>query len=109
MSLLIKGGRLIDPATKRDDYFDIRVKDGKVSKVGKDLEASCADQVLDAKGCYVVPGLIDLHVHLREPGFEYKETIKTGAMAAARGGETNKFPTPQTKTGGDRPEKNRWP
>ena len=108
MSLLIKGGRLIDPATKRDDYFDVLVKDGKVSKVGKDLEASCADQVLDAKGCYVVPGLIDLHVHLREPGFEYKETIKTGAMAAARGGYTSICPMPNTKPVIDSPEMIRW-
>ena len=51
MSLLIKGGRLIDPATKRDDYFDVLVKDGKVCQVEKNLDPSCGDQVLDAKGC----------------------------------------------------------
>ncbi|HIQ99455.1 MAG TPA: dihydroorotase [Candidatus Scybalocola faecavium] len=108
MSLLIKGGRLIDPATKRDDYFDVLVKDGKVCQVEKNLDPSCGDQVLDAKGCYVVPGLIDLHVHLREPGFEYKETIKTGAMAAAKGGYTSICPMPNTKPVIDSPEMIGW-
>lgn len=108
MSLLIKGGRLIDPATKRDGQFDVLVKDGKVCRVDSQIEPQEGDQVLDASGCYVVPGLIDLHVHLREPGFEYKETIKTGAMAAARGGYTSICPMPNTKPVIDSPEMVRW-
>lgn len=108
MSLLIKGGRLIDPATKRDGRFDILVKGGKVCKVDQEIADSEADEVLDACGCYVVPGLIDLHVHLREPGFEYKETIRTGAMAAARGGYTSICPMPNTKPAIDSPEMIRW-
>lgn len=108
MSLLIKGGRLIDPATKRDGQFDVLIKEGKVCRVDKAIDASEADEVLDAGGCYVVPGLIDLHVHLREPGFEYKETIRTGAMAAARGGYTSICPMPNTKPAIDSPEMIAW-
>lgn len=108
MSLLIKGGRLIDPATKRDGQFDILVKNGKICQVDTDIDASNADEVLNAAGCYVVPGLIDLHVHLREPGFEYKETVKTGAMAAARGGYTSICPMPNTKPAIDSPEMVLW-
>lgn len=108
MSLLIKGGRLIDPATKRDGQYDILVKDGKVCQVAGDIDASAADEVLDAGGCYVMPGLIDIHVHLREPGFEYKETIRTGSMAAARGGYTSICPMPNTKPVIDSPEMISW-
>lgn len=122
MSLLIKGGRLIDPSTGRDGLFDVLVQDGKVARViAVDALAECpgagaangenapaADVVIDASGCYVVPGLIDLHVHLREPGFEYKETIKTGAMAAARGGYTSICPMPNTKPVIDSPQMVTW-
>lgn len=107
MSLLIKNGRLIDPATGRDGQYDVLVKYGKVEKVAPAIDEA-ADTVIDAKGCYVVPGLIDLHVHLREPGFEYKETIKTGAMAAARGGFTSICPMPNTKPAIDSPEMVSW-
>ncbi len=108
MSLLIKGGRLIDPATERDGQFDILVRGGKVCRVAECIEASEADEVIDASGCYVMPGLVDLHVHLREPGFEYKETIQTGAMAAARGGYTSICPMPNTRPVIDSPEMVRW-
>ena len=108
MSLLIKGGRLIDPSTGRDGLFNVLVRNGLVDQVLPQGEELTADEVIDAAGCYVVPGLIDLHVHLREPGFEYKETIKTGSMAAARGGYTSICPMPNTKPAIDSPDMVRW-
>lgn len=97
MKLLIKNGHLIDPASGRDGTWDLLIEDGRVSQVAPALESSEADKVIDASGKLVMPGFIDLHVHLREPGFEYKETIKTGALAAARGGFTTICPMPNTK------------
>ena len=84
MRMLIKNGRVIDPASNTDDIRDILVEDGVIAEVAKDIDKA-ADTVIDAKGCMVMPGLVDLHVHFREPGFEHKETIRTGARAAARG------------------------
>ena len=83
MRLKITQGRVLDPASKTDDIYDILVEDGRIVKFDTQIEEE-ADQVIDASGCYVMPGLIDLHVHFREPGFEYKETIATGSAAAAR-------------------------
>ncbi|MEE3392649.1 MAG: dihydroorotase [Lachnospiraceae bacterium] len=122
MNLLIKNARLIDPANDTDRNLDIYVEDGKVAQVKEKLElrsmfgfveedgeglyqvaASANDpvhdqvRVIDASGLIAMPGFVDLHVHLREPGFEYKETIKTGAMAAAHGGVTTICPMPNTK------------
>lgn len=96
MTLLIKNGRVIDPAAKLDAVADILVQDGKISKVMPDIQES-ADRQIEAGGCYVMPGLIDLHVHLRDPGFEHKETVATGAAAAARGGFTTIVAMPNTK------------
>ena len=104
MKVLIKKGHLIDPATKRDEVLDLLIVDGKVSQVAADLEAVEADTVIDASGKLVMPGFIDLHVHLREPGFEYKETIKTGSMAAASGGFTTICAMPNTNPVIDSPE-----
>ncbi len=89
MNILIKNGHVIDPANKVDGKLDVLVSDGKIAGLGKpgSLPANGA-QIIDAAGRLVVPGLIDMHVHLREPGFEYKETIKTGAEAAKAGGFT---------------------
>ena len=94
--LLIKNGRVINPATGTDDILDVLVCEGKVTGIGKDLEQpEC--EIIDASGCFVMPGFIDLHVHLRTPGQEYKEDVKTGSMAAARGGFTTVVAMPNTK------------
>jgi dihydroorotase len=87
MQILLKGGRLIDPTSGRDEECDFHVVDGRIERIGKNLSAPAA-QVVDLRGKVVAPGFIDLHVHLREPGFEYKETIESGVTAAAAGGFT---------------------
>ena len=96
MTLLIRNGRVIDPAAGFDSAADVLVEDGKISKVMPKIEET-ADQQINAKGCFVMPGFIDLHVHLRDPGFERKETVVTGAAAAARGGYTTIVAMPNTK------------
>ena len=97
MNILIKNGHIIDPANKVDEKLDVLVSDGKISKLGKpgSLPAN-GSKVIDAAGMFVVPGLIDMHVHLREPGFEYKETIATGTAAAKAGGFTSVCCMPNT-------------
>jgi dihydroorotase len=90
-SILIQGGRIVDPSQNFDAPGDLLIESGKISAIdgpGK-IPASRAARVIDARGCTVVPGLIDVHVHLREPGLEYKETIATGTRAAAAGGFTS--------------------
>jgi dihydroorotase len=96
MSILIKGGRVIDPTQSIDDVLDILVDDGMVKEMGKGLKAPGAETI-DAKGLLVVPGLIDMHVHLRDPGLEYKEDIVSGTKAAAAGGFTSVACMPNTK------------
>lgn len=93
--LLIKNGRVIDPAAGRDETADVLIQDGVVSAVGPNLDASGAE-LFDAAGLVVAPGFIDMHVHLREPGFEHAETIETGSRAAAAGGFTSVCPMPNT-------------
>ncbi len=88
MRLLISGGRLIDPGQGVDDELDLLIVDGRVEKVGKALKPGRGGETLDAEGLVVTPGLIDIHVHLREPGQEYKEDIASGTRAAAAGGFT---------------------
>ena len=108
--LAICGGRLIDPAAGVDGAKDILLKDGRVAEIaasGKLKERSGAD-VLDATGLVVAPGLIDIHVHLREPGQGYKETIATGTAAAAAGGFTSVAAMPNTAPVNDSPEITRW-
>lgn len=100
MTILIKGGRVINPATKMDETADLLVEDGVVKEIADGIEAS-ADQVIDAKDCFVMPGFIDLHVHFRDPGFEQKEDIFTGMKAAAHGGYTTVLCMPNTKPTAD--------
>lgn len=85
--LLIKNGRVIDPVTHTDEVMDVLIDGNHIVKTGYDLEAEGAE-VIDADGLVVAPGLVDTHVHFRDPGFTYKEDIETGAAAAARGGFT---------------------
>ncbi len=104
MNLLVKGGRIVDPSQGLDGKMDILVENGKISKIGKDLPDGSAKatrkapalQVLDAHNLLVLPGLVDMHTHLREPGYEYKETIETGSEAALTGGFTSIACMPNT-------------
>jgi len=95
MKLLVKGGQVIDPANNRDDILDILVEDGRISKIGRNLKSRNAE-IIDAAGKIVCPGFIDIHVHLREPGFEYKEDLASGTRAAAAGGFTTVCCMPNT-------------
>ena len=88
MNLLIQGGRLVDPSQNLDALCDILISDGVVQEVGERLQAPDDCEIFEANGAVVCPGLIDIHVHLREPGFEYKETVASGTRAAAAGGFT---------------------
>ena len=100
MKVLIKSGRVINPATGLDSVKSILINDNKVEKIADYIDEQ-ADYEIDAYGCFVMPGLIDLHVHLREPGFEYKETIETGSQAALKGGFTTVCAMPNTKPSTD--------
>ena len=95
MKLLIKNGRVIDPANNIDDIRDILVEGEKISKVAKSIYAR-AETVIDANGKIVMPGIVDMHVHLREPGREDKETVFSGTKAAAKGGVTSVLAMPNT-------------
>jgi dihydroorotase len=109
-ALVIKGGQLIDPASGIDAKKDLFFKDGRVAEIaspGK-LKSANGAQVLDANGLTVAPGLIDIHVHLREPGQGYKETIASGTAAAAAGGFTAVAVMPNTRPVNDSVETTRW-
>lgn len=105
MKLLLKQGHLVDPSAQVDGICDILVEDGRIAAVGPSLEAPEEAEVRDCKGRYVFPGLIDLHVHLRDPGLTQKETLATGAAAAAAGGYTTICPMPNTRPATDSAEK----
>jgi dihydroorotase len=94
-ALLIKNGRVVDPSSGRDGVADVWIEEGLIRGVGAALSAAGAE-VFDAAGLIVAPGFIDMHVHLREPGFEHAETIESGARAAAAGGFTSICPMPNT-------------
>ncbi len=101
--VVIKGGRILDPKNNIDMVGDILVEGDRVAEVSENIERN-ADRVIDAKGMYVMPGLIDLHVHLRDPGLTEKETVETGCAAAINGGFTTIFAMPNTKPVADNPE-----
>lgn len=107
--VLIRGGRVIDPANQVDGLFDVLLQDGRVKQVAAPgtIRASGV-KVLDARGMVVAPGFVDIHVHLRQPGQEYKETIATGTAAAAAGGYTSVCCMPNTVPVNDSPEITRW-
>jgi dihydroorotase len=94
-TIIIKNGTILDPSRKLEQRGDVLVRDGKIARVGSDLGK--ADRVIDASGCYVTPGLIDIHVHFREPGDEEEETIASGSAAAVAGGFTTVCCMPNTK------------
>ncbi|HTW47674.1 MAG TPA: dihydroorotase [Acidobacteriaceae bacterium] len=107
--LLIRGGRVVDPASDLDAPLDALLRDGKIADLSKPGTIKAPDaEVLDAGGLTVAPGLIDIHVHLREPGHGYKETIATGTAAAAAGGFTAVCAMPNTVPVNDSPETTRW-
>jgi dihydroorotase len=85
--MLIKNGRIVDPETNRDEVADILIEEGIIKKIGKNINKD--DAIINAEGKILAPGLIDVHVHFREPGAEYKEDILSGSRAAARGGFTS--------------------
>src|SRR5690242_10823178 len=96
MRVLIKNGRVIDPASRTDSVTDVLIVGGRVAEIGPDLSSPNAE-LFDASGMIVAPGFIDMHVHLREPGFEHAETIESGSRAAAAGGFTSVCCMPNTK------------
>lgn len=104
MSLLIKNGRVINPATSLDEITDVLVEGNQVKKIANKIPEDGVSQVIDATDCLVFPGLIDLHVHFRDPGLTYKEDIATGSAAAAHGGFTTVVAMPNTKPVADSAE-----
>jgi dihydroorotase len=103
MKLLLKGGRLVDPGSGRDGEFDVRIEDGRIARIGRSLPVDGAEVFTVQSGWIVAPGLIDIHVHLREPGQEHKETIATGTASAVAGGFTAVACMPNTDPVNDHP------
>lgn len=96
MTVLIKNGHVVDPLTGKDGKYDVLVEGDRIKKVAEHI-AEDAQDTIDAAGCYVLPGFIDLHVHFRDPGLEYKETLATGGRAAVKGGVTTVCAMPNTR------------
>ncbi len=96
MAFLLKGAHVVDPQVGLDGFRDVLIDDGKIAAVSEALEAPAGAEVIDAHDKYLVPGLVDMHVHFRDPGFEYKETIETGSAAAVHGGFTDVATMPNT-------------
>jgi len=107
-SLLIKGGRVVDPSQKIDGQFDILVENGRIVRFEKNIKSSEASEVIEADGLIVSPGFIDLHAHLRDPGYEWKEDIETGSLAAVAGGITSVCTMANTEPVNDNPAITRY-
>ncbi len=97
MSILLKNGTVIDYASNTNEKFDVLISDNKIEKIEKNIEVTSADEVIDCTDLLIMPGMIDMHCHLREPGGEHKETIETGCHSAVKGGFTTICPMPNTK------------
>lgn len=106
-SILLKNGTVLDYSSNTNEKLDIKIEDGKITEIGKNLEDK-TDKVIDCERLYIIPGMIDMHCHLREPGFEHKETIETGAKSAVKGGFTTICPMPNTKPTPDNTEILKW-
>ncbi len=107
-AIIIRNGRVIDPANKRDEIVDLLIIDGKIASLSQLSEFNSQPEEIDANNLIVAPGLIDMHVHLREPGFGHKETIESGARAAAAGGFTTIVCMPNTSPVADTPSTIAW-
>ena len=103
MKILLKNGNLIDYKNKINDKYDILIENDKIAKIEKNIEEN-VDKIIDCTNFNIMPGMIDIHCHLREPGFEYKETIETGSKSAVAGGFTTICPMPNTKPTPDNKE-----
>lgn len=99
--LVLSGGRVIDPSLSIDDVLDVRIRDGHIAEIGERLRAGSGERRIDVSGLVVAPGLVDVHVHFREPGQEHKETIETGSRSAAAGGFTSVCVMPNTSPTND--------
>ena len=97
MSILLRNGTVIDYASNTNEKFDVLISDNKIEKIEKNIEVTSADEVIDCTDLLIMPGMIDMHCHLREPGGEPKETIETGCHSAVKGGFTTICPMPNTK------------
>ena len=106
-SILLKNGTILDYASSTNEKMDLKIENGKIVKIEKNIKET-ADREIDCTGLYIMPGMIDMHCHLREPGFEYKETIETGAKSAVKGGFTTICPMPNTKPTPDNVETLEW-
>ena len=95
--MLLKNGHLIDPATKTDSIMDIRIENGIITELGSDLSSQNEETTLDLSGLTIAPGLVDTHIHFRDPGLTYKEDLHTGSLAAAKGGFTSVICMANTK------------
>ncbi len=105
--ILLRGGRVVCPSEGLDGLLDVLLDGGRIAAVGPSIDAASA-RTVDCRGLVIVPGLIDMHVHLRQPGYEAKETILTGVRAAVRGGFTTVCAMPNTRPVNDRPETTEW-
>lgn len=102
-SILLKNGTVIDYASKTEEKLDVLIENNKIQKIEKRMDTQ-ADKIIDCEGLYIMPGMIDMHCHLREPGGEHKETIETGSKSAVKGGFTTICPMPNTNPTPDNPE-----